>query len=32
VGTGYRRTQEDIHNGYLDMPPTPLFALGHGMR
>ena len=30
-GSGYRRTREDIHKGYLDMPSTPLFAFGHGL-
>jgi beta-glucosidase len=30
-GTGYRRTDADIHHGYLDMPSTPLFAFGHGL-
>jgi beta-xylosidase len=30
-GSGYRRTKEDIHHGYLDMPSTPLFAFGHGL-
>jgi beta-xylosidase len=30
-GSGYRRTEEDIHKGYLDMPSTPLFAFGHGL-
>jgi beta-xylosidase len=30
-GTGYRRTQADIHKGYLDMPSTPLFPFGHGL-
>jgi beta-glucosidase len=30
-GSGYRRTKEDIHKGYLDMPSTPLFAFGHGL-
>src|SRR5690606_9556585 len=25
-GSGYRRTPDDIHHGYLDMPSTPLFA------
>lgn len=31
TGSGYRRTPADIHNGYLDMPSTPLFAFGHGL-
>jgi beta-glucosidase len=30
-GSGYRRTREDIHKGYLDMPSTPLFPFGHGL-
>ena len=30
-GSGYRRTKDDIHKGYLDMPSTPLFAFGHGL-
>ena len=30
-GSGYRRTDSDIHKGYLDMPSTPLFAFGHGL-
>jgi beta-glucosidase len=30
-GSGYRRTKDDIHRGYLDMPSTPLFAFGHGL-
>src|SRR5262245_1943356 len=30
-GSGYRRTATDIHKGYLDMPSTPLFPLGHGL-
>jgi beta-glucosidase-like glycosyl hydrolase len=30
-GSGYRRTQADIHKGYLDMPSTPLFPFGHGL-
>ena len=30
-GSGYRRTKEDIHHGYLDMPSTPLFHFGHGL-
>ncbi len=30
-GSGYRRTEADIHKGYLDMPSTPLFAFGHGL-
>jgi len=31
TGSGYRRTDSDIHKGYLDMPSTPLFAFGHGL-
>ena len=31
TGSGYRRTDADIHKGYLDMPSTPLFAFGHGL-
>jgi beta-glucosidase len=30
-GSGYRRTKDDIHRGYLDMPSTPLFPFGHGL-
>ena len=30
-GSGYRRTEGDIHKGYLDMPSTPLFPFGHGL-
>lgn len=30
-GSGYRRTESDIHRGYTDMPATPLFAFGHGL-
>jgi len=30
-GSGYRRTKDDIHKGYLDMPSTPLFPFGHGL-
>ena len=30
-GSGYRRTKEDIHKGYLDMPSTPLSPFGHGL-
>jgi beta-xylosidase len=30
-GSGYRRTKEDIHKGYLDMPSTPVFSFGHGL-
>jgi beta-glucosidase len=28
-GSGYRRTNADIHRGYLDLPSTPLFPFGH---
>jgi beta-glucosidase-like glycosyl hydrolase len=31
IGSGYRRTAADIHEGYLDMPSTPLFSFGHGL-
>jgi glycosyl hydrolase family 3/fibronectin type III domain protein len=31
TGSGYRRTTDDIHRGYLDMPSTPLFPFGHGL-
>ena len=31
TGSGYRRTDSDIHKGYLDMPSTPLFSFGHGL-
>jgi len=31
VGSGYRRTPSDMHQGYLDLPATPLFAFGHGL-
>ncbi|MCX5356239.1 glycoside hydrolase family 3 C-terminal domain-containing protein [Streptomyces mirabilis] len=31
TGTGYRRTDQDMHRGYLDLPATPLFAFGHGL-
>jgi beta-glucosidase len=30
-GSGYRRTEADIHKGYLDLPSTPQFAFGHGL-
>jgi hypothetical protein len=30
-GSGYRRTDADIHKGYLDMPSPPLFPFGHGL-
>jgi beta-glucosidase len=31
TGSGYRRTEADIHHGYVDMPSTPLFPFGHGL-
>ncbi|WP_019926606.1 beta-glucosidase [Nocardia sp. BMG111209] len=31
TGSGYRRTDRDMHRGYLDRPATPLFAFGHGL-
>jgi beta-xylosidase len=30
-GSGYRRSEADIHKGYLDMPSTPLLPFGHGL-
>jgi len=30
-GSGYRRSEADIHKGYLDLPSTPLFPFGHGL-
>jgi beta-xylosidase len=30
-GSGYRRTNTDIHKGYHDLPSTPLFPFGHGL-
>lgn len=30
-GSGYRRTESDMHKGYRDLPSTPLFAFGHGL-
>jgi beta-xylosidase len=30
-GSGYRRTEEDLHKGYTDMPSTPLYPFGHGL-
>lgn len=30
-GSGYRRTETDMHKGYTDMPSTPLFPFGHGL-
>ena len=29
--SGAVATKDDIHNGYLDMPSTPLFSFGHGL-
>ncbi|WP_018503457.1 glycoside hydrolase family 3 N-terminal domain-containing protein [Parafrankia discariae] len=31
TGTGYRRTDQDMHQGYLDLPSRPLFPFGHGL-
>jgi beta-glucosidase len=31
TGSGYRRTEADIHKGYRDLPSTPLFPFGHGL-
>ncbi|SQD96817.1 Glycoside hydrolase family 3 domain protein [Parafrankia sp. Ea1.12] len=31
TGTGYRRTDQDMHLGYLDLPSGPLFPFGHGL-
>ncbi|MFD8812225.1 glycoside hydrolase family 3 protein, partial [Streptomyces sp. NPDC059627] len=31
TGSGYRRTDQDMHRGYLDLPATPLFAFGYGL-
>ncbi|WP_018636542.1 glycoside hydrolase family 3 N-terminal domain-containing protein [Parafrankia elaeagni] len=31
TGTGYRRTDQDMHLGYLDMASGPLFPFGHGL-
>jgi len=31
AGSGYRRTETDMHKGYLDMPSTPLYPFGHGL-
>ncbi|MGC9521891.1 MAG: glycoside hydrolase family 3 N-terminal domain-containing protein [Anaerolineae bacterium] len=31
LGSGYRRTEADMHKGYTDMPSTPLFPFGHGL-
>ncbi|MFF1876013.1 glycoside hydrolase family 3 C-terminal domain-containing protein, partial [Kitasatospora herbaricolor] len=30
-GSGYRRTESDMHKGYRDLPATPLLAFGHGL-
>jgi beta-xylosidase len=30
-GSGYRRTKDDIHKGYLDLASTPQFCFGHGL-
>jgi beta-xylosidase len=30
-GSGYRRLPRDIFKGYLDLPSTPLYPLGHGL-
>lgn len=30
-GSGYRRTESDMHKGYRDLPATPLFPFGHGL-
>jgi beta-glucosidase len=30
-GSGYRRSEADIHKGYLDLPATPLYPFGHGL-
>ncbi len=31
TGTGYRRHAHDMHQGYLDLPSSPLFPFGHGL-
>jgi beta-xylosidase len=31
LGSGYRRTEADMHKGYTDMPSTPLYPFGHGL-
>ena len=31
VGSGYRRTPNDMHRGYNDMAATPLYPFGHGL-
>ncbi|MFI6549328.1 beta-glucosidase [Streptomyces prunicolor] len=31
TGSGYRRTDTDMHRGYRDLPATPLYAFGHGL-
>lgn len=30
-GSSYHRTPGDMHQGYLDMPSTPLYPFGHGL-
>jgi len=30
-GSGYGRTEADLHKGYYDMPSTPLYPFGHGL-
>ncbi|WP_432968774.1 glycoside hydrolase family 3 N-terminal domain-containing protein [Dactylosporangium sp. CA-233914] len=31
TGSGYRRTDSDMHHGYLDLDSTPLLPFGHGL-
>jgi beta-glucosidase len=31
TGSGYQRTDMDMHHGYSDMSSTPLFPFGHGL-
>ncbi len=31
LGSGYRRSETDMHKGYQDHPATPLYAFGHGL-
>ncbi|ANJ27181.1 beta-glucosidase family protein [Agromyces aureus] len=31
LGSGYRRSETDMHQGYQDQPATPLYAFGHGL-
>jgi beta-xylosidase len=31
MGSGYQRAEGDMHQGYTDMPSTPLYAFGHGL-